>query len=319
VNAVYGQYQGGGYGSSSGGTAHAAVWQGSSGSVMNVAPQSNSAGITGMWADQMVGLVGFRATLWQGSTLIDLQPPGITYSVAYAVRNGEQVGDASPPATDERAVVWHGTAASMVSLHPAGNVFASQARATDGTHQGGWVRYGTFPNISGYHAAYWSGTAGSFLDLNPFGVSESYINGMAPGQQVGWTWTQATGTQAAVWSGASGTWRSFAVPGMGTSELLATTGTEQVGAVHPGLPKAAIWFNTASSYLDLHQFLGSNYYDSTATSVYRDGTTIYVGGWAHNGLTNSTEAILWTGTIPAPGAAPLLLAAGLLARRRRRA
>jgi uncharacterized protein (TIGR03382 family) len=272
--------------------------------------------MAGMWGNQRVGDVAGRATLWDGTSPISLQPLGVGSTYAYSIRDSEQAGSAYPSGLPERAVVWHGTAESMVYLHPTGNVYSSEAIATDGSHQGGWVRYGTFPNIGLYHAAMWSGSSATFQDLQPSEVQESYITGMAPGQQVGWTSTPDLGRQAAVWSGSAASWQNFGVPGMGTSELLATTGTEQVGAVHPGLPKAAIWFNSAASYLDLHQFLPPAFYDSTATCVYRDGTTIYVGGWAHIGSHN--EAILWTGTIPAPGALPLLAAAALAGLRRRR-
>jgi hypothetical protein len=282
-------------------------------------PMASPAGIAGMWGEQRVGHIEGHAVLWQGLNAGNLQPVGVSTSVAIAVREGQQAGRVFPVGQPERAVVWHGTAESMVYLHPSGNAYNSEARATDGTRQGGWVRFGTFGNLEPYHAALWEGTAESFVDLHPAGAFESYINDMAPGQQVGWTWTQATGRQAAVWSGTAASWQSFGVPGMGTSELHATTGTEQVGAVFPGLPKAAIWFNSAESYMDLHQFLPAGYYDSMATSIYREGDDITIGGWAHF-TGGATHAVMWTGTIPAPGAGALALGAAAFygARRRRR-
>jgi uncharacterized protein (TIGR03382 family) len=45
---------------------------------------------------------------------------------------------------------------------------------------------------------------------------------------------------------------------------------------------------------------------------------MYISGYGYNLLTQSTEALLWTQPIPAPGAAVVLGLGGLVAARRRR-
>jgi hypothetical protein len=62
----------------------------------------------------------------------------------------------------EHALLWNGTAASVVDLHPAG-FSDSNATAVSGAGQ---VGYGYSEGSN--HAFLWSGTAASALDLHPF-------------------------------------------------------------------------------------------------------------------------------------------------------
>lgn len=94
-----------------------------------------------------------HAILWSGSpnTYVDLHSGGATYSRGRGIKGNEQVGetdlyaDMDPDAGNismySQAVLWHGTAASMVILHPAGFT-SSRALATNGTQEGG-SGYGT--------------------------------------------------------------------------------------------------------------------------------------------------------------------------------
>ena len=63
--------------------------------------------------------------------------------------------------TDTHAVIWTGTAASMVDVNPSGFTF-SEALATNGSVQ---VGYGSSTG-GNYHALLWTGTAASGIDLN---------------------------------------------------------------------------------------------------------------------------------------------------------
>ncbi|MEM4409849.1 MAG: PEP-CTERM sorting domain-containing protein [Candidatus Caldarchaeum sp.] len=60
------------------------------------------------------------------------------------------------------ASLWSSSAASWVSLHPAG-ASTSAAYAAWGTNQVGHARVGGLP-----HASLWSGTAASWVDLHTF-------------------------------------------------------------------------------------------------------------------------------------------------------
>ena len=113
--------------------------------------------------------------------------------------------------------------------------------------------------------------------------------------------------------------RDSPFPGFGASILQATTGQVQAGYSHvpgSGVPHAGVWFGTAASFVDLHQFLPPGYFSSGAYAIYQDASGIVIGGNAVSSMTGRAEAFIWT-TIPAPGAAPLL-AFGVFASRRRR-
>jgi MprA protease rhombosortase-interaction domain-containing protein len=79
---------------------------------------------------------------------------------------------------------------------------------------------------------------------------------------------------------------------------------------------AGLWFGTASSFINLEQFLPPGYSSSTALSIDWYDNKLWIGGYGVNNA-GYAEAFLWTG-IPAPSTAALLLAAGALAHRRRR-
>jgi hypothetical protein len=94
-----------------------------------------------------------------------LHPPGYTHSFAEGVGGDEQVGYAFDARSGgrARALLWRGTASSIVSLHPAGYL-ESSALATNGTLQ---VGFGSTPATgSRSHALLWSGTAESAQDLH---------------------------------------------------------------------------------------------------------------------------------------------------------
>jgi hypothetical protein len=182
----------------------------------------------------------------------------------------------------------------MVDLNPAGGK-ESLAWATDGVLQGGYVLWtGSFDN----HAVIWQGTAGSVVDLNPPNAA-SEIRAMAPGIQVGFI-TTAAGDFGALWRGTAASFVNLGPPGVTLSKIFATTGAVHAGVMAQGnLSRAAVNFGTPNSWVGLQQLLPAPYGGfSQANAVYQDGPTLYVGGWAQNGSTGQTEAILWIGTLP---------------------
>ncbi len=114
---------------------------------------------------------------------------------------GQQVGEAKVGGVNG-ASLWSGTAASWVSLSPAGTS-DSVAKGVGGGQQVGSAVVG-----GRNHASLWSGTAASWVDLNPAGVRESFAGGVGGGQQVGWVgWSEPEGyAHASLWSGTASSW-----------------------------------------------------------------------------------------------------------------
>jgi hypothetical protein len=213
--------------------------------------------------------------------------------------------------------MWSGSSGSFVNMNPPG-ASSSGIRAAYGDRQGGAASFsGSF---SPSRAGLWSGTAASFVSLHPLsGYAESWITAMAEGQQVGAANAGSTTmNHAALRTGTPESFLDLHPAGYISSELLGTVGGAQVSFVYTGQTHAGIWFGTAGSFLRLSQFLPAGYYDSKATSIATDGQDFYVGGYATNAATGYRDAFLWVGTVPAPSTMGVLMAAGVLASRRRR-
>jgi hypothetical protein len=209
-----------GYGPPTREATHALLWRGSAVGVIDLHPsgfvKSQALGAAG---GEQVGFgVGMRvlpvdyqaigntphALLWHGSaaSVVDLQHvfvAHITSSEDFAPSRGQQVGygygDRNNSHWPVHALMWRGSAASVVDLHPAGY---ETSRALDicGEVQ---VGYGVTsqPPIQ-THALLWRGTAASVLNLNAFlpqgfesaqgfGFDASGdVVGVAGGQASGW-------------------------------------------------------------------------------------------------------------------------------------
>jgi hypothetical protein len=284
------------------------------GSVTGIVNGAHGNGQVGLWSSGSGG----HASLWFGTpeSRIDLHPAtGAIGSEAAAISGNQQVGNFTPPVGGAHAALWFGSAASMVDLHPAG-MASSRALATDGALQGG-----RFALPSGTrHAALWAGSAASFINMNPTGAISSAIEGMVPGEQVGFA-NFGSGNRAMIWRGTPQSAISLHPEGVaGVSGLYATVGSAQVGWANTyqyGLT-AGIWFGTAESFIPLAPYLPPGYGSSSATSIAELNGTYYIGGYAYRIGTLDREAFLWVGQVPAPGAGAVLLGAGVLSMKRRR-
>ena len=107
-------------------------------------------------------------------TVKDLHPSGFADSYAFGISGGQQVGYGllqPPPDRNNRALLWSGTAASVVDLTPTGPQYPSGSfdtqLVTSGVSGGLQVGYGqgraTFFRT---HALLWNGTAASVMDLH---------------------------------------------------------------------------------------------------------------------------------------------------------
>jgi len=285
---------------------HAAFWSGTKSSFVDLHPSSwTGSYVAGLSGNLQVGNVyqiqgGGHAALWNGtaSSFLDLNPPGSASSSANAISGTTIVGYATF-AGGQHAALWAGSASNVIDLNP---IYAgpSNATATDGKSTVGYIGAGA---IIASSAALWTGqTPDSYVNLSPTGWSASSALGVSGNNQVGWvgnlTWIsgfgmpypEITGPFAARWSGTSGSYVSLDVPGDIFSTAYAISGNVAVGYVQcPGQygVHAALWLDTASSFIDLMALAGANWANSSANAIYSDSTGIYVAGWCDAG------AIVW--------------------------
>jgi hypothetical protein len=289
-----------------------ALWDGTTGQLTLLG--AGQGWVSAISGDIQAGQLENHASLWRGSaeSRIDLHPENAGSSWVWGASGDQQVGQVGVGGI--HAALWRGTAASFVDLNPQGSEF-SAAFATDGSHQGGFaqLREGT-----GYvfHATLWSGSPESMVDLHPAGAEDSRVNAVAPGVQVGLAALASGGVHAALWRGTAESFVDLGPEGFASS-LNATTGSIHAGELTEGVnPQAALSFGIPGEWLNLHQVLPAGYNQSEATSIFQDGETLYVGGWA--GTDTGIEAFIWVGTVPSPGAIPPALLGVLLGARRRR-
>lgn len=260
------------------------------------------------------GHLGVGAAMWVGSAsnYVNLHPSGFLSSDILAASSNQQGGWVWDPVTDfPNAALWSGSAGSVVYLAPP-NTRTSYVHSITETRQGGYV-IATGPNAIS-RATLWSGSAASLVDLHPQGYPGSAVYGMFGDQQVG-----SAGQQAAMWSGTAASFRSMHPFSGGQSFMNATCGSAQVGYVNAagfgsGI-RASIWFGTAESVFDLSQFLPPGTSQSIATAVEERNGVFTIAGYAFYG--NNEYAVVWTG-VPSPGAACVMMCAGVWAGRRRR-
>ena len=198
---------------------HALKWAGSAGSVVDIHPggvfeESMAFGIAG---DQIIGYgltaSTIHALLWTSRGLVDLNPGGFLASSGTATDGGQQVGFGAPTGSigigltiygsvaiyGNHALLWGGTAESVVDLHPVSGYDTTSANGVGGGQQVGWGgAYGS------EHALLWTGTAESVVDLHPSGFSRTIAQAVAAGQQVGWGTTADGVTHALLWNGTAG-------------------------------------------------------------------------------------------------------------------
>jgi hypothetical protein len=177
---------------------------------------------------------GFRAFLWTSRSVVDLHPSGFRSSLAYATDGAQQVGIGDLIAGNRHALLWSGSANSVVDLHPGSEECFSEAHGVSDGQQVGYVRCG-----AAGRAALWTGSAESVIDLHPRGFDTSQASAVAAGRQVGYGSTS----------------RQF--EGYGST-----------------LVHALLWSGTADSVVDLHTFLPAGFRNSLAHGIDASGNII---------------------------------------------
>jgi hypothetical protein len=152
----------------------------------------------------------------------------------------------------------------------------------------------------------WSGTAASAIDLNPSGAASSGVIATTGLQQAGRA-VVAGGQHAGIWSGSAASFIDLHPSGATASSAMATIGDFQAGfADFVDSRHAALWSGSAATFLDLHSSLNGAYDESTALSIWREGSDLKIGGFAQDSA-NNYHPILWTiSTIPEPNSVSLV-------------
>jgi hypothetical protein len=239
-------------------------WAGSAASVVELDPTRSwySTFAKGIAGDQIVGwgnrtnnIDPDHALLWTSRGVTDLHPSGFQFSGAHATDGAQQVGGGRPPGLDfeSHALLWTGSAASVIDLNPLNGHFAwSVALGVSGGQQvGGGIDSSAGPGINSsgsWHALLWTGTAESVVDLHPSGCWESEAVAVAAGWQAG------------------------------------------VCVLFDGrTSRALVWNGTAKSAVDLHAFLPPDFVRSEASGIDASGNVI---GRAVDAR-GTSHAILW--------------------------
>jgi len=231
------------------------------------APQAAGGGqVVGEASDVVTS--GFtHAFVWKSDgTPVDLhsnQAIGFLNSSAIGTNGSQQVGAAwnnnpSGP-NDTSAVMWNGSASSVVNLAPTllPNIHESQATVTSGNQQLG---LGSAAAGSLNHALLWFGTAESARDLNPAGFDASEAVATNGTSQVGDAGITGGGAHAMLWSGTAASAIDLHPTNLGLIDNskangISPDGSEQVGSASgPGTggnSHAILWRGAADTAVDI--------------------------------------------------------------------
>lgn len=264
-----------------------------------------SGGMIGGSGDLTENFSPSRALLWNETlgTVANLHPAGFEQSSISSVWGMTQGGNGVLPEGAEpggplglsRALLWHGTAESVVNLHPAGFDFSVVTDVADQQQVGVGSRPSPTVPVN-FRALLWQGTADSVVELHPAGFSNSFGTATSEATQVGWGRVQGTATEnhALLWRGTAESVVDLHPTGWDQSYAADVWGTTQVGntAGFVGdqyIEHAYLWTGTAASAVDLHPAAG--YLASFAEAV---AGNIQVG----YGQTISVEnhALMWRGS-----------------------
>ncbi len=309
---------------------HATIWTSlNPASAVDVNPAAASmSGIAATNGQQHVGSAWIggiqKAGFWQGTTaqFTSLAPAGYSWTGAYGTDGVHQVGSGVTTQSQNRALLWSGTAASVKVLNPPTSVGAF-AYAMAAGRQVGSARFA--PTYTEDFAGFWSGTASSWTLLSaPAGYSSSVAQAISPdGQTQSGFAVGATGVNwACLWHSTADSFTRLHPEGYLGSSVLKADGTYQAGwtiAAYGTGQRAALWSGSQASFVNLSETLPGSYDTSIANAVASTATDVWVAGYAHLPSTNGWDAIVWHESVPAPGGMMgVLTGLAMLARRRAR-
>jgi hypothetical protein len=222
---------------------------------------------------------------------IDLNYLGYGNTIAYGTCDGQQVGSGHyGNNTYNHALLWSGSAASVVDLGPNLSLVSSVATGACGGQQVGYA-YSGWSDVN-THAYLWTGSIASAIDLNPIDWNASYALGTNGVQQVGYGSSSSFVNQHAVlWSGTAESAVDLNPSGFNGSKACGISGGQQVGYGEGiGYDHALLWSGTAASVVDLNP---EGFNSSQALSVSGGQQAGY--GLLETG-NNPVHALLWNGS-----------------------
>jgi uncharacterized protein (TIGR03382 family) len=223
--------------------------------------------------------------IWNASSAswTPLIGPGPDSGAVWGMSGDSQVGHVRG-----RATLWHGSAASLVDLHPS-SAFNSYANAVAGDQQVGVMHLNNGEN----HAVLWHGSAASAVDLHPPGAFDSSAQATDGTRQGGFVFF-AGGQHATIWSGSAASVLDLNPGPAFTSVIRGMAGDQQVGYTYSTPPNqngthAALWRGSAASLLDLNPF-------TNVSSELNATTALAQVGESGDPLLQSYEAAIWFGS-----------------------
>ena len=223
-----------------------------------------------------------------------LSPTGYTQIELFATDGAHQVGQGikgfgSSEPFPYHALMFSGTSASLVDLHPAGSFSSTAVDIQGGLEVGHGQLIANGPN----HPLLWKGTAASVVDLLPTGAigggADAVLNGVEAGHV---TLTSGNNSHAAIWHGTAASFQDLNPAGFASSFIRGMSVSDMVGWGAPGSsannPEHALrWVNGVATDLN-----PANIFASRALAT--DGK-IQVGLYRENSSDLVGRACYWTG------------------------
>ncbi len=254
--------------------------------------------------------------MWNGTagSMVSLLPSTVYGGTILGMDGQSQVGEVV--AQNFYAALWRGTKESYVNLHPD-SARSSQAVAVEGDVQCGRTGYEYGKPV---RAALWRGSKESYVDMHPsWSTGGSAISAIEGGKQYG-----GAGSQACFWSGTPDSAISMHPEGYLTSYIFAAKGGVQFGVCQVAGPASSrrdrlgYWRGSASSWVDLTEYLPANWSRFQVWCGWSDGERIVLGGNV-SGPGYNSQAFVLTNVVPEPNAIFALSLGVLMVRKRKKA
>jgi hypothetical protein len=254
-------------------------------------PTASGVSFAGSSRDPLTGGAN-RPWLWNGNAVVDLFPANFASAGVTEIDDNSQVGFGYEPGNPfTRALLWHGSAQSVVNLH------SPEYESTTAVDVDGATQVGRAITSDSMHAVMWSGSAESLVDLHPAGYGWSEAVGAGGGVQVGEAGPgpgYPNSPRAIMWTGTAASAVSLHPAGYDRSGAYDADAGRQVGEAFRNFNtplekgEAILWSGSAASAVSLHP---SGYAHSGALSI--------AGNYQAGVLFNSdwqSRAAVWQGT-----------------------
>jgi hypothetical protein len=208
-----------------------------------------------------------------------LHPKAYSVSWGTGIADGQQVGYGTPVGSHlSAALLWSGSAESVVELRGPDPKRQSQANAVAGGQQ-----VGVAATDGGHHAMLWRGASDTVVDLHPGKGFMSGCDGVGDGEQVGVLWLNMDVSRPALWRGSAESFVDLTPKKYFGGSLSACARGFQVGDATTDKPgkfrHAALWAGSPADFVDLHSLVPAEDFNvSRASAIHIDGTRLRIAG-----------------------------------------